>query len=369
MNKIRYYKFSFIFLCLFLLIISFVSAETGNTWRPKGRLLEILKKRAAIRSTGSKTEKVNEFTLYFKNTVRKYFVHVPPSYQSNVPTPMILHFHGGGGTAEGAMNYSQMNETSDKYGFLAVYPEGTGKTIGSKELGQTWNAGRCCGLAFETKVDDIGFVRALIERLEIDFNVDPKRIYATGLSNGAQMTYRVGCELSDQIAAIATLSSAGVFDQCHPSRPMPVIHFHGTNDPAAFYNGGTCGGAYESFIAKSFGLPQTNKKRVSWSCVPVPEYMKNWAKRNGCSNEQITTFQNGNATCVTNLSCLGNSTVTLCTIKGMGHTWPGGTYGKVCERSRSKMCQSYQEAVGPLNTDISANEEMWKFFKEHPLPD
>lgn len=307
----------------------------------------------------------SKFTLLHQGATREYFVHAPSSYNSNIPAPLIIHLHGGGGSAEGAMEYSRMNKTADRHGFLVVYPQGTGPKIVGKTIG-TWNAGKCCGAAMQKKVDDVGFIRSMIAQLKKDYNVNPKMIYATGLSNGAQMTYRIACELADQIAAIAPIGSVSVLDNCNPSRPMPVIHFHGTADPTAYYAGGTCGGGYDDFLAKvlSRGKP---KSRTTWPCASVPDYMKTWKNKNGCANQETVTYEKGNATCVTSNQCNGNAAVTLCSIENGGHTWPGGTYGTPCKRMLSKTCRSYKEVVGTISRDISANEVMWEFFKEHPL--
>lgn len=281
------------------------------------------------------------FTLVHQKLKREYVVHVPKSYQPKQKSAVILNFHGGGGNAANQIAQSQMNTAADQDGYIVVYPEGTGKTLLGKLFG-TWNAGRCCGYAVENKIDDVGFVRALLVDLEQKFNVDKNRIYATGHSNGALMSYRLACELSDKIAAIAPNSAQDAFDNCQPSRPVPVLHFHGTADPAALYEGGQCGGR----LAGDAG----------WRCQSVPAYNQAWATLNGCTPETKTFYQKGAATCVTHLTCRAGAEVALCTIEGAGHTWPGGQYAGFGER-----------AVGKLSQDLSANDLMWAFFQKHPL--
>ncbi|WAC05374.1 MAG: hypothetical protein OS112_01720 [Methanoregula sp.] len=283
------------------------------------------------------------FTLQHNGLKRSFLVHIPLSYTGSEPVPVVIVFHGGGDDIYGMMRQSGITATSDSEGFIAVFPQGIGKTIGGKTTG-TWNAGRCCGSAETNNVDDVGFISALLDDMELRFSIDKDRVYATGISNGALFSYRLACELSGRIAAIAPVAGQDAFDNCHPSRPVPVIHFHGTTDPAALYKGGHCGGRLP-------GDP-------GWNCVSVPEYIGRWVTSNSCSPESVESFRNGSAICRTYGHCPGGADVTLCTIGDGGHTWPGGEYLKD-ERW-------WKEAVGNISRDISANDLMWEFFKSHP---
>jgi polyhydroxybutyrate depolymerase len=294
----------------------------------------------------------HDFSMMHDDEDRRYYVHIPKSYNAGVLHAVVLNFHGGGGTAKDGMTETKLNETADKYGFIAVHPEGTGISFLGRKLA-TWNAGECCAHAMENDIDDVGFVSTLLDRLEETYAIDPKRIYATGHSNGALFSYRLACELSDKIAAIAPNGSHDGFKNCEPTRPVPVIHFHGTADPAAPYDGGTCGGLF----AKALGLPVTEKE--TWECAPVPEYIESWASANGCNLTPQTTLEQGASRCVTYSRCKNGADVSLCTLVGGGHTWPGGAY--------ASNLQYYHDTVGPISSDISANEEMWKFFEAHPL--
>ena len=149
---------------------------------------------------------------------RSYIVHVPRDIVTN-PWPVLLNFHGSGSSAAGQQAYSHMDETSDREGFLAVYPNGTGM-FGNRLL--TWNAGTCCGYALNNKVDDVGFVHALIDDLEKHTDIDRARIYATGLSNGAMMTYQLAGKAPELIAAIAPVAGA----QFDASVPAQGTHGH-----------------------------------------------------------------------------------------------------------------------------------------------
>jgi polyhydroxybutyrate depolymerase len=284
---------------------------------------------------------------------RRYYVHIPPAYDGTTRLPVILNFHGGGGTAKDAMKETQMHEASDEYGFIAVHPEGTGTQVLGR-LFATWNAGECCASAMENGIDDVGFIEALLDHLEETYTVDTQRIYATGHSNGALFSYRLACELSDRIAAIAPNGSHDAFKECHPTRPVPVLHFHGTADPAAPYEGGTCGGLF----AKALGLEATEKD--TWLCASVQAYVQTWAERNGCSTQPVVTIEKGLSRCISYGQCNQNADVTLCTLDGGGHTWPGGIY--------ASNLQYYHDTVGPISSDLDANAILWEFFAEHPLP-
>jgi polyhydroxybutyrate depolymerase len=290
--------------------------------------------------------KTKEYSLEHGGERRTYLLHVPPSYQKGKPIPMVINLHGGGGTAEGQQNSSRMDVTADREGFLVAYPMGTGKSILGHVFG-TFNAGRCCGpsKASEGNVDDVGFIRKVIDDVASKYTLDQRRVYATGHSNGSLMSYRLACQLSDRIAAVAPNAAHDSFDGCRPSRPVPVMHIHGTADPAAKYEGGHCGG---------------RTRDPGWECRSVPEYIQEWVRLDGCSDKTKVVYQNGAAKCVSHYECKGGAEVVLCTIEGSGHTWPGGVYDKDTD--------AWKRAVGPLSKDISANDEMWKFFKRHPMP-
>jgi len=253
-----------------------------------------------------------DFTLEYEGLKRVYVVHVPEEYDNNSKTPLVIAFHGGGGNARSSPGYFGLNLKSDREGFIVVYPEGTGKQI----LGKTsavWNAGRCCGSAMQGNVDDVGFIEAMIDKIKSDFNIDEKRVYATGMSNGAQMVYRLACELSDKIAAVAPSGSQGTFDNCHPERPVPVLHIQGKADPCSLYDGGVCGRCMADFWRKLSIPVQYN----SWECVSIPGYIDGWKTRNGCSDKTNVTFQNKGAICVTYEDYRAN--MTLYTMDGMRH--------------------------------------------------
>lgn len=253
---------------------------------------------------------------------RRFYVHFPPGYDPARPAAVVLNFHGRAMNAGLQALLSGMNEVADRNNFIAVHPEGTGA------LEQTWNGGVCCGAASTGQVDDVGFVRALLEELGRAVCVDTRRVYATGISNGGFFAHRLGCELADQIAAIAPVAGTlGVFT-CAPARPMPVLHFHGDADMIVPYEG------FAGFVS-------------------VPQTMQGWVERNGCSPQPEVYFDEAEVKCQAWRGCRGGAEVRLCTVEGGGHTWPGG------------FPVSF---LGPTTDTISASEEIWRFFAGHALP-
>ena len=270
---------------------------------------------------------------------REFEVHIPDTVAGQENLPVVIAMHGGGGNAAQFRKQTGFDAIADRNGFMVVYPEGTGALIGNM---RTWNAGRCCGTAVKKNVDDVGFISAMIDKLAQKYGIDRTRVYATGHSNGAMMSYRLACELADKIAAIAPNSGQRVFDDCHPTHPVAVLHIHGTADPCALYNGGAqCGGCF----SKALGIQLPND---TWACEPVKLNVKSYATLNGCSAETETVFTKGAVTCERYKGCL--SAVELCSIAGEGHSWPGGANGRL-------------KTTGPGNNDINAGEFMWEFFK------
>jgi polyhydroxybutyrate depolymerase len=268
---------------------------------------------------------------------RSYIVHVPPNYDHDMETPVVLVFHGGGGNPQSMIRFSGMNTKSDEAGFIAVYPSGTGRF----ERVLTFNGGNCCGYAMRNKVDDVEFTRKLLDDLATVVNVDQKRVFATGMSNGGIITYRLASELSDRIAAIAPVGGPMGTNTCNPRRPVPVIHFHGTDDENAPFKGG-----------KGKGVSGTDFYSVEHS-------INAWVKANGCHEEPVVTKQQPEVNDGTEIirktygGGKNDSEVVLIEIVGGGHTWPGGP-------SRVRF-------LGKITKNISANDAMWESFQKHPM--
>jgi polyhydroxybutyrate depolymerase len=252
---------------------------------------------------------------------REYNLHVPPSYDPATPIPLVLNFHGFTSNMAQQELFSMMSPKADSAGFIVAYPNGLKNASGA----QSWNAGFCC--ADDPTRDDVGFVNAMLDDLEGAGCIDAKRVYATGMSNGGYMSHLLGCKLADRIAAIAPV--AGVLGipaaECQPSRPLSVIHFHGTADTLVEYDAGY---------------------------VTVPDSFAGWGERNGCTGTPKPTFTNGTAHCETYDTCDAGVSVTLCTLEGEGHCWPGQT-----------LCP-----FGASTTDLIADDAMWDLFEKTSLP-
>ena len=164
-------------------------------------------------------------TTYYMNfggLTRSYLVHVPAGYNGTSPLPLVLAFHGGSGDSESMRTQSGLDTTSDQNGFLVVYPDGTGDYHS-----KYWDAGITGVSAVTNHVDDVGFVNALLNALPLTYNIDPTRVYATGFSNGAMMTYLLAEQLANRITAIAPVSGGMLLGSTVPSRQVPIIDFHG----------------------------------------------------------------------------------------------------------------------------------------------
>lgn len=294
------------------------------------------------------------------NIKRSFMVHLPPNYSASEKLPVVIVMHGGGGSIEGIVKSTKMSATADKHNFIAVYPAGTGKR---KDTLLTWNASNCCGYARDNNINDVKFIDKMIDNLKISYNIDDKRVYATGHSNGAGMSYRLACELSNKITAIAPNAGQPMLKNCNPSRPVPILHIHGTEDTCANYKGGMCGGCFNDFI----GIKNATDL---WECSSVEDNAKLFAHKNGCNENYKIITDNDDMICKTYENCKNNAEVTLCSIKGAGHTWPGGRYGpKACQkRPNGLICNNWKKIVGKMNNNINASELMWVFFSKHSLP-
>lgn len=265
---------------------------------------------------------------------RTYTLHVPKGLDASKPAAVVFVFHGGGGNADIMMRVSGFNDIADEEGFLVVYPNGSGRF---DENLLTWNGGTCCGFAQENNVDDVGFVRAMVSDLQTFAAIDMKRVYATGMSNGGIMSYRLACEAADLFAAIAPVSGTLNFSPCEPSEEVSVLHFHGTDDQHLPYNGGV--GA-ESLVGVDF--------------VSVQDSLAAWVSIDGCSSQPRTSIEGEIQHQVWD-GCAGSSSIELYTIIGGKHAWPGS------------------DGPGWIGGDeptqaISASEIIWKFFEFHPKP-
>lgn len=288
--------------------------------------------------------KSHEYTssMQFEGLERTWLVHLPEGFDKSISRPLVIVLHGGGGRARGMIDLTEggFDELADREGFIVCYPQGVDKH---------WNDGRpgATSRASQENVNDVGFISALIDRLVRDLNVDPKRVYVTGISNGAMMSYRLGWELSSKIAAIAPV--AGAMPENLPERPAPanpvsVLVISGTDDPLVPYKGGEV-----HLYNKELG-------RV----LSVPQSVEHWVRQNGCSTPPAISQEpdkdpNDGTTITREIYSQGRngSEVILYSIEGGGHTWPGG-FQYLSEKIIGRTCR-----------DIDANEIIWNFFKNH----
>jgi polyhydroxybutyrate depolymerase len=258
-----------------------------------------------------------EVQITSSGVTRHFRLHLPDGYQGNTAVPLVINFHGYSSNASQEEALTSMSDESDREGFIVVYPEG---------LDSTWFTGP--GADGE---QDRQFVRDLISYLESQYRIDPGRVYATGISNGGGMADRVACTMADVIAAIAPVAGAYNFwRDCHPSRPVPVLAFHGLDDNIIPYTGGN---------------PQA-------MVPPIEDWAAAWAKRNECASGPEVTRPVDTVTVRTWSNCRDNADVVLYTLAHHGHSWPGSP--------------TLPKAI--TSQAVNANDVMWKFFKAHPMP-
>jgi polyhydroxybutyrate depolymerase len=274
-----------------------------------------------------------EKTIEVGGRTRSYVLHVPPQYDGSVALPLVIVMHGGGGNAASGERMSGFSAKADREGFLVVYPNGNGR-LRAHLL--TWNSGNCCGYARKENVDDAAFLRAMIAQIERELRVDPKRIYATGMSNGGMMSYKLGCEMADKLAAIGPVAGALNVEKCAPSQPVSVVAVHGMEDRHVRFEG---------------GKPKVQADRAPRVDKSVAYAMEFWRKANGCTGA-ATKEKRGIVHEETYSGCRNGTEVKLYAIEGEGHTWPGGHAGRA-------------QADRPTRA-FSATDALWEFFLAHP---
>jgi polyhydroxybutyrate depolymerase len=268
---------------------------------------------------------------------RTFLLHVPRGWDRSKPAGLVIVLHGGGGNGRKVAALTRFNQVADRHGFVAAFPDG---------INGHWNDGRNVQnfKSHRENIDDVGFIRLLIERLTQQLNLDSTRVYVTGMSNGAMMCYRLGCDLPDRLAAIAPVCGAVAVDlpDSRPQGlPISVLAINGTEDPFVPWQGG--------------GVGLLNKRG---SVLSVPASIQFWVNRNGCAPEPEETRlpqkdpKHGIST-VREVYAGGRdqTEVIAYRVEGGGHTWPGGS-----ERTAR---------FGKQSRDIDASETIWEFFQKH----
>jgi polyhydroxybutyrate depolymerase len=252
---------------------------------------------------------------------REYLLHVPRSLDRAKPAALVLSLHGAGGWPAQQRDLSRWDELADREGFIVVYPAGE-DTPGPR----VWKM---------TGERDPRYIADLIDKLRAEYNIDPKRIYANGLSNGGGMSFALSCTMPDRFAAIGMVGAALILPStwCRSKQPVPMIGIHGLRDRAAPYHGGS------SWIASHF--------------APFLQFGAAWARRNRCAPGAEDVEVRDGVTRREYKQCANDATVVLYTLRDGGHTWPGGA-------------ELPEWFLGKTVTDFDATAEMWHFFEQHP---
>jgi polyhydroxybutyrate depolymerase len=288
----------------------------------------------ALQAAGSGAGAPQQDTIVHDGITRTYVVRLPDGPpRRNERLPLVIVLHGGGGNAANAEKMTGFTAKARKEGFVVVYPDGTSR-LGVGLL--TWNAGHCCGYAMENRVDDVGFIGALIDRMIAQHAVDPRRVYVSGMSNGAMMSHRLGIELSQKIAAIAPVVGAVFGDEKKPANPVSAIIINGALDKSVPPLGGPTGGR---FAGAWEGPP------------PRPAVAQGafWADADGCKSPP--EIRDDPRATVARYACPGGRAVESYIVKGNGHAWPGGERGS--------------RLGDQPTTSFAATDVIWDFFKAH----
>ena len=271
-------------------------------------------------------------SIVSSGVTRRYELYVPPTYNRSNPTPLVISIHPAATWPRLQMHMSRWNAVADQHGFIVVYPAGNGAFFGGLGPGpQAWHGGP----AFDGNVK---FMSDLIDSLQGQYNIDPARIYANGMSNGGTMALALGCALPDRIAAVAAVAPAGPIppgtDECASSRPLPTMILHGTADRMAPYLGG---------ISPVLPRPVPN----------MPDWVAQTARYNRCQRDSGQIQVAPGVRRIVHSQCENDADVVFYTIDGGGHTWPGGEH-------------LAEWVAGTTSDEISASRLMWDFYERHP---
>ena len=280
----------------------------------------------------------NEYRFSESMTVdgltRTYLLNLPPDYYTSSDLSLIIAMHGGGGDAIQFETSSELTEKANASGFVVVYPEGV---MSTGPLGvRTWNAGGCCAYASDENIDDVDFISQLTDKLVASYKIDPRKVYATGHSNGGMMAYRLACEIPEKITAIAANGcSMVVTEPCSPSRPVPVLHMHSVLDTRVPYTGGFGTGLSNAYFP------------------PLDSVLDVWSLNNSCTMTQVVVDNNEYK--LTRWSeCNHEASIQYYLTYDGGHAWPGGSAGGPNSDTPSEV--------------IAANDLLWDFFQQYRLP-
>ncbi len=281
--------------------------------------------------SGAENEKSTLHNIVVDGVERSYRLYVPPGVNSLQNVSLMLVLHGGLGNASSIEKTTGMNEIADSSQFIVAYPNGMGGRFGRMKKRRTWNAGHCCGPAQKRNSSDVLFIQKVIDDIQLKFSIDSRRIYVTGMSNGAMMAYRLACEIPDRIAAIIPVSGTIEVGNCDGAKDIPVLHIHGDQDKNVPFGGGKGSHTVSGIMHTSVNDTMNLITRPRQCTAPDQKNLNN--------NVQLLSYNCGNG-----------ASVELMIIKGGGHVWPGG-------QSRGKR--------GSGNKSVTASQVAWDFAKEH----
>jgi polyhydroxybutyrate depolymerase len=278
-----------------------------------------------------------EIRLRHDGIERLALVHVPRAYLAGAPAALIMALHGGGGSAAFMADEAAYGliSKSEQAGFIVVFPNGI--TRARNGMLATWNAGTCCAMARDENVDDVGFLRAVLADVSRRADVQPERVYAIGMSNGAMMAYRLACEAGDVFRGIMAVAGTDNTTRCAPQHPVPILHVHARDDDRVLFQGG----AGEKF----------RRADLVADFVSVPRTIERWVALNNAEPMARPVLTVPGANCELHAGRAGGAPVQLCTTDSGGHSWPGGKKG----RGNAVPSQA-----------IRANDVMWDFFARLP---
>ncbi len=262
---------------------------------------------------------------------RTYTLRLPSTYDGSTPLPLIIAMHGGFGSGTQLETQCGLTAKAEAEGFAVVYPDGYPSPINIR----TWNAGGCCGYAMNSDIDDVGFISALLDTLIASYAIDTQRIYATGMSNGGFMSYRLACELSERIAAIAPVSASMTIAVCEPARSVPVLAMHSYLDTSVPYLGGVGDG-----VSDHYNSPQDSVATA-------------FALHANCAVLNDTIQDDAELTVVRWHQCDCQQEMLLYMTRDGGHSWPGGT--------------QTTGFADPPSQVIVATDLLWDFFSQYTL--
>lgn len=279
-------------------------------------------------------------SLEHQHRLRKYVVYVPPTGKPRYP--VVLAFHGAGGTARTMLHHSRWLHHADLNGFVVVAPQGTTPKLEEKPSfrlnPQLWNLGSPGLSSMIHYADDVGFVKAILDTLPKQLDIDPHRIYATGFSNGAGLTFRLAGELGERLAAISPVAGLPASQMRNPTRPIPTWCFYSSLDPLVPWKGGL---VTSPWTGKLSDRP------------PVLELLQNWGTESGFRPD-FQLLQKTDHFEEVQLGINQNAVFLYSFIHGLGHHWPGG-----------KDVGVSLELLGPRIKTIDATEKIWAFFTNY----